>query len=213
MSPVLLVKAPGSKPASGRALHAHTHYPALRVEQQRRQEGPREKIYPSEHPEHTQAFPKAPKFLLLYSGNSWEWIPLNDTELQPLQDLQIFSWAKSTLILHGVFPEHTDHVTHGDSQDVICHFRGTTRAKNSRKPEQHIPLGALQLCSSLRPVIFTPFLTTLHSDNSIFPALWSEHPDLQFLHCLLIPKGWQSLEAKRFQCAVFLALIYSGFWN
>lgn len=53
------------------------------------------------------------------------------------------------LILRGAFTEHTDHATYGDSQDVICHLRGTKRAKNSRNPEQHIPLGTLQLCSSL----------------------------------------------------------------
>lgn len=176
------------------------------VEQHRRQEEPRENIYPSEHPEHPQNFPK---FLLHHLGDSWEWIPLNDTEFRPLQ---VFLLSQPHVNPAWSFPQSTRD--HRDSRDVICHFRGAERAKNSREPEQLVPLGALQLCSSLRPVIFTPFLTTLHSDNSVFfPALWSEHPDLQFSHCLLIPKGWQSPEAKRFQRPALLALIYVGFWN
>lgn len=144
------------------------------MEQHRRQEEPRENIYPSEHPEHPQNFPK---FLLHHLGDSWEWIPLNDTEFRPLQ---VFLLSQPHVNPAWSFPQSTRD--HRDSRDVICHFRGAERAKNSREPEQLVPLGALQLCSSLRPVIFTPFLTTLHSDNSVFSQLCGLNTQISSFH-------------------------------
>lgn len=90
-SPVLRVKAPGSKPASGRALLAHTRYPALGWDSREGRKSPEGAFTPLNT---LNAFPEAPKFLLLHLGSSWEWIPLNDTKFWPPRDLQVFLLSK-----------------------------------------------------------------------------------------------------------------------